>query len=259
MLSLLRCEWYQVRKSLSLKIIVVIIVTASVVFGMKFRDASYASELKALGEIYILYGGGSICSSMGDGAMALLLASLFAGWMIGGSFENRVIQESISYGKKRSSVYLAKMLMYSAVVTVLCLIYWCVTALPAGFKNGLGTADICGNLCQVPYIIGMIAAGSVAYISLFTICGMIAFCTRKTGTTMGVCFVGVLFGGNLLASILSKDIIKIVNYTPLGLYHHVLKLDVTWFDICQTIGISLVWIIILWAVGYLKFQKTELK
>lgn len=259
MLSLLRCEWYQVRKSLSLKIVAIIIVIASVIFGMKFRDASYAPELKALDEMYILYGGGSICGSMGDSAMALLLASLFAGWMIGGSFENRIIQESISYGKKRSNVYLAKMLLYSIVVTVLCLIYWCVTALPAGFKNGLGAADVCGNLSQVPYIIGMVAAGSVAYISLFTICGIIAFFTQKTGTTMAICFVGILFGGNLLTSVLSEDIIKIINYTPLGLYHHVLKLDVTWGDICQTIGISLIWIILLWAVGYLKFQKAELK
>lgn len=259
MLSLLRCEWYQVRKSLSLKIIVIIIVTASVIFGIKFTDAAYVSEIKALGEMYILYGGGSICGSMGDSAMALLLASLFAGWMIGGSFENRVIQESISYGKKRSNVYLAKMLMYSIVVTVLCLIYWCVTALPKGFKNGLGTAEVCGNLSQISYIIGMIAAGSMAYISLFTICGIIAFFARKTGTTMGICFVGILLGGNLLSSILSEDIIKIINYTPLGLYHHVLKLDVTWSDICQTVGISLIWIILLWVVGYLKFQKTELK
>lgn len=259
MLSLLRCEWYQVRKSLPLKIIVVIIVAASAIFGTKFTDAAYVSQIKALDETYILYSGGSICSSMKDSAMALLLASLFAGWMIGGSFENRVIQESISYGKKRSSVYLAKMLMYSVVVTVLCLIYWCVTALPAGFKNGLGTAEICGNLSRIPYIVGMVAAGSVAYISLFTICGIIAFFARKTGATMGICFVGVLFGINLLASVLSEDIIKIISYTPLGLYQRVLKLDVTWFDICQTAGISLIWIIFLWIVGYLKFQKTELK
>lgn len=259
MLSLLRCEWYQVRKSLSLKIIVIIIVAASVIFGTKFINSSYVPEIKALDEMYILYSGGSICSSMRDSAMALLLASLFAGWMIGGSFENRVIQESISYGRKRSTVYLAKMLMYSIVVTVLCLIYWCVTALPAGFKNGLGTAEICGNLSQVPYIIGMVAAGSLAYASLFTICGIIAFFTRKTGATMGICFVGILLGGNLLASILSEDIIKIINYTPLGLYHHVLKLDVSWLDICQTAGISLIWIILFWTVGYLKFQKTELK
>lgn len=175
------------------------------------------------------------------------------------AFENRVIQESISNGKKRSSVYLAKMFMYSIVVTALCLIYWCVRALPSGFKNGLGTADICGNLSRIPYIIGMVAAGSVAYISLFAICGLIAFFARKTGATMGICFVGVLLGGNLLAAILSEDIIKIINYTPLGLYHHVLKSDVTWPDIFQTAGISLIWIILLWMAGYLKFQKTELK
>ena len=259
MLSLLRCEWYQVRKSLFLKITVIILVVASVIFGCKITDAANISNLKAWDEMYLLYFGGGVYSAMSDGAMALLVASLFAGWMIGGSFENRVIQESISYGKKRSSVYLAKMLMYSSVVIVLCLIYWCFTALPAGLKNGLGTADICGNLVQIHYIIGMVVAGSVAYISVITICGIIAFFVRKTGATMGICFVGILFGGNLLASILSEDMIKIVNYTPLGLYRHVLKLDVTWFDICQTVMISLFWIILFWTVGYFKFQKTELK
>lgn len=259
MLSLLRCEWYQVRKSLSFKITAIILAVASVMFGFEITGADKISNLKARDEMFLLYFGGGVYSAMSDGAMALLVASLFAGWMIGGSFENRVIQESISYGKKRSSVYLAKMLMYSIVVIVLCLIYWCFCALPAGLKNGLGTADICGNLVQIHYIIGMAAAGSVAYISVITICGIIAFFVRKTGATMGICFVGILFGGNLLASILSEDIIKIINYTPLGLYRHVLKLDVTWFDICQTVAISLCWIVLFWTIGYLKFQKTELK
>lgn len=259
MLSLLRCEWYQVRKSLSLKITVIILAATSVIFGCKLTNNANISDIMARDQMHLLYFGGSVYSAMSDGALALLVASLFAGWMIGGSFENRVIQESISYGKKRSSVYLAKMLMYSIVVIMLCLIYWSFTALPAGLKNGLGTADVCGNLVQIPYIIGMVAAGSVAYISVITICGIIAFFVRKTGATMGICFVGILFGGNLLASILSEDIIKIINYTPLGLYRHVLKLDVTWSDICRTVVISLLWIILFWTVGYLKFEKTELK
>lgn len=259
MLSLLRCEWYQVRKSLYFKITVIILAATSVIFGYDIIDAANISNLKTWDEMHFLYFGGGVYNAMMDGALALLVASLFAGWMIGGSFENRVIQESISYGKKRSSVYLAKMLMYSIVVIVLCLIYWCFRALPAGLQNGLGTADVCGNLVQVPYIIGMVAAGSVAYISVITICGIIAFFVRKTGATMGICFVGILFGGNLLASILSEDIIKIINYTPLGLYRHVLKLDVTWSDICRTVVISLFWIILFWTIGYLKFKKTELK
>lgn len=258
MLSLLRCEWYQVQKSLSLKMTAVIMTAVSVIFGLKLTGTAYIST-RTPDRIYTLYGGGFICSMMEDGAMALLLASLLAGWMIGGSFENRVIQESISYGKKRSTVYLTKMLMYSITVTALCLIYWCVTALPSGFRHGLGTADICGNLSRVPYIIGMIAGGSMAYISLFTICGVIAFCTRRTGATMGICFVGVLAGGNLLASVASEKIVRIINYTPLGLYRHVLKTDVTWFDIAQTTVISLIWTIFFCTVGYLEFRKTELK
>lgn len=253
MLSLLRSEWYQVRKSLSLKITIALIVVMCLWFGSKFTDAALVSNLQ------ILYWGSAICVWMCDGAMGLLLASLFAGWMIGGSFENRVIQEAISYGKKRSTVYLAKMFMYSLVMIVLCLLYWCASAAPAGIRNGMGTEEICGNLCHVPYMIGMVAAGSLAYISLFMVCGVIAFCVRKTGTTMGICFVCILAGGNLLASVVPENIAEIIRYTPLALYTHVTKTDVTWYDIGQTAGISLLWIIGLGAVGYYIFQKAELK
>lgn len=253
MLSLLRSEWYQVRKSLSLKITIALMVVMCLWFGSKFTDAALVSNLQ------ILYWGSAICVWMCDGAMGLLLASLFAGWMIGGSFENRVIQEAISYGKKRSTVYLAKMFMYSLVMIVLCLLYWCASAAPAGIRNGMGTEEICGNLCHVPYMIGMVAAGSLAYISLFMVCGVIAFCVRKTGTTMGICFVCILAGGNLLASVVPENIAEIIRYTPLALYTHVTKTDVTWYDIGQTAGISLLWIIGLGAVGYYIFQKAELK
>lgn len=253
MLSLLRCEWYQARKSLSLKLAIVLILVLCLWFGSKFTDAANVSNVQTL------YLGSAIGEWMCDSAMGLLLASLFAGWMIGGSFENRVIQESVSYGKKRSAVYLAKMIMYSLVVTVLCLLYWCAAAVPAGIKNGMGTEEICGNLSHISYMIGMIAAGSIAYISLFVVCGVIAFCTRKTGTTMGICFVCILVGGNFLAMMVPEKIAEIIRYTPLALYTHVTKTDVTWFDIWQTVGVSIIWIILFGMAGYLKFRKTELK
>lgn len=259
MLSLLRSEWYQVRKALSVKITLGIVLIASIIFGMKFIDPSYIEAFKTSDLRYLMYGGGSLCSMMQDGAMALLLASLFAGWLISGGFEQRVIQESIAYGRRRLTVYGAKMLMYLLVVTGLCLVYWLATSLPAFLKNGLGTQDICGNLCQVSYIIGMMLAAILAYMSLFSFCGVIAFWTRRVGLTMGICFVGILFGGNLLASIVSEGIREVINYTPLGLYNRVLKLDVQWTDIWLTAGISLIWLGIICTVGYLKFRKTELK
>lgn len=259
MLSLLRSEGYQVRKALSVKIAFGIILIASVIFGMKFIDPAYAETLQMLNERYIIYGGGSICSTMQDGAMALLLASLFAGWLISSGFEHRIIQESISYGKRRLTVYSAKMLTYLLVVTGLCLVYWVAVSILAFLKNGLGTQEICGNLCQIPYIIGMMFAAILAYISLFAFCGAVAFWNRRVGVTMGICFVGILFGGNLLASVASEGVRTVISYTPLGLYNRVLKLDVSWSDIWLTAGISLIWIGIICTVGYLKFRKTELK
>lgn len=259
MLSLLRSEWYQVRKALSVKITGGIVLVASLIFGMKFIDPSYLEDLETLDKRYLIYGGGSLCSTMQDGAMALLFASLFAGWLISGGFENRTIQESISYGKRRITVYGAKMLVYMLVVTGLCLIYWIGTSLPAWIKYGLGTEDICGNLCQIGYIVGMLLAGILAYWSLFAICGVVAFWSRKVGVTMGICFVSILIGGNLLAAVVPESVVKMLSYTPLLLYTHALKLDVSWTDIGITTVLSLLWIIMICTAGYLKFRKTELK
>lgn len=48
MLSLLRSEWYQVRKSLSLKITFGIVLAASVMFGIKLTDTANLSEYLSL-------------------------------------------------------------------------------------------------------------------------------------------------------------------------------------------------------------------
>lgn len=259
MLSLLRSEWYQVRKALSVKIVFGITLVASVIVGFQMVSETYVEELKELDRTYLLYGGGSLYSSMEDAAACLLFASLFAGWMIGTAFENRTIQEAISYGKSRMKVYWAKMLIFLTVCIGICLVYWFGDSIPAFLKNGLGTEKNVGNLCHINYIIGVLIAGILAYASLFSICGLIGFLTRKTGVTMGICFVAILFGGNLLAMVLPESILRIINYTPLGLYKQVLKLDVQWADIGKTSCVSLVWIAIICSIGLWKFKKTELK
>lgn len=259
MLSLLRSEWYQVRKALSVKIVLGITLITSLVFGIRLINETNFETYQALGESYILFGGGSLCSMMQDSAGVLLIASLFAGWLISAGFENRMIQEAISCGKSRGKIYCSKLLIYYGVVTILCLVYWFGTSIPAFVKYGLGTPEVCGNLCKVNYIIGMTLAGIFAYISLFSLCSLVGFLNRRVGATMGICFVAILFGGNLLAAIVPENIIKIFSYTPLGLYNQVLKLDVQWSDMWMTVGISLIWTVLICGLGYLKFRKTELK
>ena len=259
MLSLLRSEWYQVRKALTVKIVFGITLVASLIFGFKMISESYVEQIQEIKGQYVLYGGGSLCGSMEDGAACLLFVSLFAGWMTGTAFENRTIQEAISYGKSRTKVYWAKMLTFLTVCIGICLVYWFGGSIPAFLKNGLGTEKNVGNLCHINYIIGVLIAGILAYASVFSICGLVGFLTRKTGATMGICFVAILFGGNLLVMVLPESILRIINYTPLGLCKQVLKMDVQWADIWKTSCISLVWIAIICSIGLWKFKKTELK
>ncbi len=218
MLSLLRSELYQVGKMLSIKLTILVILVISIVFGFRLIDESNFETLNTLGEQYVLYGGGSLCSMISDSAGVLLFASLFAGWVISRGFENRVVQESVSFGKQRGTVFLAKMLMYFLVTTLCSMIYWLGTSIPAFIRNGLGTPEVCGSLCQPVYIAGM-----------------------------------------TLAAILPQGIMKLIRYTPLGLYGLVTKLDVTGADIGLTIGISLLWTGLICGIGYLGFRRAELK
>lgn len=158
MLSLLRSELYQVGKMLSIKLTILVILVISIVFGFRLIDESNFETLNTLGEQYVLYGGGSLCSMISDSAGVLLFASLFAGWVISRGFENRVVQESVSFGKQRGTVFLAKMLMYFLVTTLCSMIYWLGTSIPAFIRNGLGTPEVCGSLCQPVYIAGMTLA-----------------------------------------------------------------------------------------------------
>lgn len=259
MLSLLRSEWYQVRKALSVKITFGLILLASLIFGLNEISQASAERLMESGGLYRLYGAGSLCSSMEDGATGLLFASLFAGWLITAAFENRTIQETVSYGIGRSKVYIAKLLMFSFVVTTLCLIYWFGSSIPTFLKNGVGDPDTVGNLCHIEYIAGMVLAEILACNSLFSVCGFIGFWSRKSGITIGICIAGILAGGNLFAMFLPDAVMKIINYTPLGLYKQVLKLDLQWTDIWKTSFVSLAWIVIIYGIGLWRFQRVELK
>lgn len=260
MLSLLRSEWYQVRKALSVKIAIGIILFVSVAWGIQSHSEAISDISTGSGfyEPSVLFGGGFLIVIMSDAASSVLLASLFSGLFISAAFENRTFQAAISYGKSRTKIYMAKMFMFLLIVTGLCMIYWFAGSIPA-FFCGLGTPEETGNLCHIDYIAGMVLAAILAYMSLFMVCGVIGFWNRKISQAMGISLVAVLVGGNLLKTVMPEKFLKVLNFTPLGMYNRVLELDVGWADIGETCFLSLVWIIIIGGIGLWKFKRTDLK
>lgn len=259
MLSLMRSEWYQIRKMLSVKITFAIILVASIVFSFQMFQPDSLDYIQSTGQMYELYGGGELCNTISDSAACLLLASLFAGFLISTGFENRTIQTAVGCGKSRTKVYLVKMLNYILVVTFLSMVYWFGSSTAMFLKNGLGSSDVVGNLNQIPYIAGMVIAAAIAYASLYAVCGVIAFFSQRTGMTLGICFLGILFGGRLLALLLPETAIAWVNLTPLGLYQRVLTLDVSVETILQTSLLGILWTSAICGIGWWKFKRTGLK
>lgn len=260
MLSLLRSEWYQIRKALSVKIAFGMILVVSVVFGIQYHAEALSDISTGSGyyEESVLFGGGCLIDTMSDAAACMLLASLFSGLFISAAFENRTFQAAVSCGKSRTKIYMAKMIMFLFIVTGLCLVYWFASSMPA-FLNGLGTQEETGNLCHIEYIAGVVFTAILAYSSLFMVCGVIGFWNQKASQAMGISLVSVLFGGSLLARLLPEKYISVINHTPLGLYERVLKLDVSWEDMGKTCFWSLVWIVMIGGIGLWKFKKMELK
>lgn len=259
MLSLFRSEWYQIRKTLAVKLLFLFVLVTSIFLGIRETSESYAAEIMEAGWFDMLYGGGSLLSSLQDYSLVILIASLLAGWMISSAFETRTIQEAICCGKSRTKVYIVKMSMYFIASLAICLVLWITGSMFVFFKYGIGTQETVGNLCHWNYIIGMVFSGSLSYLSIFAICGVIAFWTQKTSVTIGVCIIAIAIGFNILISILPEPLLKIINYTPAGLCHQVLKFDVSWNDIIITSVVSIIWTIAICAAGLWKFKKNELK
>ena len=259
MLSLFRSECYQIRKTLAVKILFLFIIVISIFFGIRETSESYVTEVNENGWPDLAYGGGNLLSSMEDYSLVILLASLLAAWIISSAFETRTIQEAVCYGKGRTKVYIVKMAVYMIVSLLMCLVLWAGESIFVFIKNGIGTEEVVHNLSRWDYIARMVFAASLAYTSLFAICGVIAFIIQKASITMGVCIIGIAFGFKMVTSILPESLENIINYTPAGLCYQVLKLDVTFSDIIRTSCISVIWIIVICAAGLWKFRKAELK
>lgn len=262
MFSLLRSECYQVKKSFAVRITVVVLTVASFIMSFEMLSSDYAEFYEMEGMTEKLYGAGSVMGTMSDSAMGLLIASLFSGFLISAAFENRIVQEAVSYGKTREKVFFAKMLAYLAASTLTIVLYWFVGSIGAFMKNGFGTEDTVGSLCHVDIFLGMLAAEILAYCSLYVICGVVGFICKRSGVTIGICLIAILVGGNLLAMLMSsmpENVQNIISYTPLQLNQHVLKTDVNWNDIISTGLISLLWIAAVCGIGIYHFKRDELK
>lgn len=254
MISLLRGEWFQVRKAFSVKITFIITIIYCIFAEVDALDYYRTENMQDM-----LTMGGITCNLMADTAMCFVYASMFAGLMIGSAFENRTIQGEICSGKKRHNVYMAKVLMYILVVAVMDLACWLSGGLFIYGKYGIGTPELIGNLSKPEYLIGVIAAGLLAYMSMTAVCGMLGFLIRRTGAVMGVCFSIIAFGGTMMVNILPDKAAKYIKYTPLYLPQNVLKYDVVWRDILKTSVISLIWIVVILGFGMWRFCKAELK
>lgn len=259
MFSLLRGEWFCLWKSTAIRVTFLIVAALSVFMGFYMINGDEFDTYYKAGNEYLRYGGGNLMGQMADSSTCLLVVSLLAGWLISESFDNRTIQGAVSFGKSRAKVYIAKMSMFFLASILFCLVLWLGSSIPVFLQGGLGTPEVVGNLCEVKYIVGMVIAGTMAYMSLFAVCGIIGFFCRKAGAAIGICLLVIVFGVRMFELLLPEALRQYICYTPLGLYMEVLKTDIGWTDIIKTGSIGIVWTVVICGIGLWNFRKTELR
>lgn len=233
----LRFYRYEIKKQLTnpLVIIVLIIFCCIGIFAGylmeadNFRDALLNNSLLFSSFIYYI--------------------TMIAGMLLIYQFESGAIADEISHGICRRTVFFAKIIVYTVIMSfgVLgCMIFNCICA--AIKNNGIEYSDIMQTLkCAV--------AIEVVAISFFVLFGVIALCLEHYVSYIICCFIVniiVSFAG----SVQIKWITRLYDYTLFSQFDKIVKYrDIKMMNICT---ISAIWIGLALICSYLIFEKKEL-
>ena len=265
MINLIRADLYKMRKSNAMKILLAITTVCAVIMTM-------FAYLIPQGKISESYTG--IGFMFSDINMISILGAAVAGVFICGDFDNKTIHDAISSGCSRIAVICSKAITFFIAIFVLLLPYAIVTgfALFSGAKFGMGSVGVGflniiaidnGIAFDVSVFFKMLAVMLtliLIYVSQLSLCVPLALIFKKP-----VVVSVVYYGFTILCAQLnnfknaSEGFKNILSYTPYGGSHTFLTLEAQAGDFGKAIIVSMIYIIVIMAVTYSVFRKSEIK
>lgn len=262
MFNLIRADLYGIRKSKAIKILFCIICVCSIAMVV-------VSHLMAVGKVSLESAGNA--SALGEPMMMSLIGAILAGVFICGDFENKTIHDAISCGSGRGAVIISKAISYFIVIAFMMVPYFIVTVIGVctDFEYTLYMSSsflsILSNVSSIdvtPQIIFKIIAITLTimlvYASQMSICVALSFLIRKPVFVIGIGF-GLI---SLITFIigLGNDVQilgDIFSYMPFTRGY--ITLDASASEFIKPIAVSIGFIIVLLAITYSGFRKSEVK
>lgn len=222
-------------------------------FGIVFLIVGLISMLESLSQEgitgYTLF----LENCANANSFLILIIGIYSGIHFAGSFEERRIQAAIMAGNSRFKVLLSKMLSYSLVIIVYLILSVGITSL-IGF---LLTKEIGIDTFKTVIIQGLVFG--LVEISFVSICLLTSTLLKKLGAAIAVNLLTLLAINLIIQSLIVKAwAVKFIKFIPAGQTILIIT-DSSIKNIITATIVSILGILVVMALTYMKFRKEELK
>lgn len=265
MINLIRADLFKMRKSKAIKILFGITTVSAVIMAVM-------AYLIPQGKIDPNMSGMAFMFS--DISMMNILGAVIAGVLICSDFNNKTIHDAIATGSSRSTVIVSKAIAFFCAIAVLLLPYAIITGIALGtgyefsigkgvlgFMNLMTTDGGTGfSASEIGKLLAVMITLIIVYMSQLSVCVLLAFVLKKPVFVVAINYGFSILWGQLTILRDSSQVFKsIFDCTPFGGNYAFITLDTGIGDIFKAITVSLIFIIVMLAITYSAFRKSEIK
>lgn len=265
MYNLILADLFKLRKSMAIKIlfgITTVSAVAMAVMAYLIPQGKLDASMTGMGFL------------LSDVSMMGILGAVMAGVLICGDFDNKTIHDAIASGCSRGTVIVSKAMVLCFAIALILLPYVIIVgiALSTGYKFSMGPVALgflnlltseAGKAFSASEILKLLVVMltlMIVYMAQLCICVPLAFVIKKPVFVVAINYGVSILSGQLLRlrgnSTLFDDIFAC---TPYGGKYPFVTLNTSAGYIFQTISVSLIFMIVMLAITYFVFRKSEIK
>jgi len=264
-LNLTQADWFKLRKSPALKIMLAVTTACAAVmalFAYAIPRGTVDAALTGLGFMF------------SDVNVISIVGAVMASLLICGDFDHKTIHDAIAGGHSRKSIIGSKAIVLSFALALLLLPYALVTgvAIATGKDFGMGGVAVgflhvlsieAGSALSAAEAAKLVLVSLVmcfVYAAQISVCIPLAFALKKPLFVIAIYYGFSILSAQLIAFARSNDVFdRLFSFTPFGGNHAFLTLDSGAGDIIQALLVSAVFIAAMSAVTYGAFRRAEIK
>ena len=265
MFNLIQADLFKLRKSMAIKILFSMTAAGAIIMAT-------IAYLIPLGKVETRMTGLGFMFS--DINMISILGGVIAAIIVCGDFENKTIHDAIASGSSRAAVIVSKTAVLALALTIILLPYVLVASIALGTGAEFSMESVATGFLHILTTEGgsvfssseawKLAAASLVlilvYIAQLSICVPLAFVLKKPIFVVAIYYGFSILCGQLMSIKGSSPVFdRLFSLTPYGGNHVFMSLNTGTGDLIKTLPVSFIFILIVLAVTYSLFRKTEIK